>query len=138
MKSKIFPTRKTRPVWAAAGLLLPLILGACDTTSATEAVEARVGQSLDEVVEDWGFPTGERTVVGRRLVYWEELEYDYDDVPRVGLRLPFGGGEVEAQIALTDPEELTCTRELQLDADETVVAADLKGNNCPYFVPSDW
>ena len=116
-----------------------LALSACNAEKSDEVVNARTGQSLEQVIADWGFPTDERTVAGRRLVVWEESELSYDNVPKVGISLPIGDrGSVSATVPLSNPEELTCRRVLQINSAEQVVAASLEGNDCPYFAPRGW
>ena len=116
-----------------------LALSACNAEKSDEVVNARTGQSLEQVIADWGFPTDERTVAGRRLVIWEESELSYDTVPKVGISLPIGDrGSVSATIPLSNPDELTCRRVLQINSAEQVVAASLEGNDCPYFAPQGW
>lgn len=137
MRLKIYPMSNLTKLMALG--LTGLTLTACDLTTSREAVQARVGQSLDEVIADWGFPTGERKVAGRNLVYWEDLDISYEDVPSVGVTLPIGrNGGITAEVPLGDPDELRCIRTLELDRSSKVKLATLEGNNCPHYAPRNW
>ena len=118
--------------------LSALVLTACDLTRSEEAIQARIGQSLQEVINVWGAPSGANEVAGRTFVYWEQTELSSEDVPSVSLETPIGNGKISATIPLSDPDKLTCRRTVQLDRNERVVSASLEGNNCPYYAPNDW
>ncbi len=121
-----------------AGIALAVLSG-CNLEQSEDVVRGQVGKTLDQVIADWGFPTNERMVAGRRLVIWEDVDLSYDNVPQVGLNLPIGdNGSVSATIPLSDPEELACRRVLQINSAEKVVAGTLEGNNCPYYAPQGW
>ena len=122
---------------AAIGLA-SLGLAACDLTTSEEAMRARLGQPLNTVIADWGFPTSERTIAGRNLVVWEETEVTYDGVPQIGIGGDIGNASVTATIPLGEPRELSCNRVLQINRQEIVIGASLEGNNCPFYAPSNW
>ena len=137
MKSKTFPTSNSTKLFLIG--CTGIALAACDLTTSREAVQARIGQSLDDVIADWGFPTGEREVLGKKLIYWEESEVSYENVPKVGLKLPIGdNGSVSAEIPLGEAQELRCERTVEIDRSSTIVSAAVEGNNCPYYAPRSW
>ena len=99
----------------------------------------RIGQSLDQLITDWGLPTREGTIAGRHLIYWEETELSYELSSKVSIDVPIGSnGSVSATVPLNKPQEQICARVVQIDAQELVVAASLKGSNCPYYAPNNW
>ena len=126
----------------ARRLLLSFVtlgLSACSLDTSEEVVKDQIGRSLSDVIAIWGFPTGEREIAGRKLVYWEDKEKSYEGLPTVGVAVPIGdGGKVSAAFPLVEPRQLVCTRTLEINRKEEVVQAALDGNDCPYFAPSDW
>lgn len=134
MKLKKFPTIKAAILGAAA-----LSLAGCNLPKSSEVVQAKIGQSLDAVIADWGYPARERKVAGRTLVIWEESELSYDNVPQIGVSVPVGtNGSVTATIPLGEPEEKVCRRTLELNKSDIVIGASLQGDLCPYYAPNNW
>ena len=128
--------RSARFLAIAAG---GLALAACDFDRADEVVQARIGQNLSTVISSWGFPTDQKEVAGRDLVYWTQTELSYDDVPQISIEAPIGSsGSISAQIPLAEPTEMTCSRVLEIDSNQVVINAALEGNDCPYYAPSGW
>jgi hypothetical protein len=72
-----------------------------------------MGESLDAVIGQWGYPADEKTIAGRKLYYWHRT---------------MGGG----YYGNTGYGSLACTRILEVDESKTVVRGQWEGNNCPF------
>ena len=38
-----------------------------------KAIDSWVGYSIDDVIDAWGFPTDEKEIAGRKLIYWKNI-----------------------------------------------------------------
>lgn len=76
------------------------------------------GESLDTVIDHWGYPTNEKTIAGKKLYYWEVSKY----IINTNSQGVYG-------------RELTCNRILEFDENNKVTKWQWNGNKCPgtYF-----
>lgn len=116
-------------------LALPLLLATgCSTHRVMDGIMGSwVGAPLDAVVARWGLP-GRSMALGDLTVYaWtEEAVVPVPAVTQTTATV--AGGAVQATSVTTGGQQVTagCTREVTVDASNTVVATGWRGNNCPF------
>lgn len=81
------------------------------------------GESINSVIEKWGYPSEEKTFLGRKLFYWTDNQFACSST----------------QYGVYIGEEY-CTRIFEIDDNNSVVKWQWKGNNCPttYFTSKKW
>ena len=79
-----------------------------------KAIDSWVGYSIDDVIDAWGFPTDEKEIAGRKLIYWKNNHYKVS-----GSYSDFSGGEY------------FCNRVFEVDKDNKILSARYRGNSCP-------
>lgn len=122
-----------------AALVAVVLLVGCGTTRLmNEVIASWHGAHIDEAIARWGYPTDERTIAGRRLVYWDRT---------VTLDMP-ATSSTQGTATRVAPGVVTyastthhsgggssawaCVRTLEIDAAGFVVGGAWQGNNCPF------
>lgn len=114
-------------------------LTGCESQTVVEVMHSQIGLSESEIINKWGFPTEERVDNGRELLIWTETEISYEGVPRLNVEKEITDNiEFEGVFLLGEGRQLTCSRIVELGAENTVVNASATGSNCPRFAPSSW
>ena len=117
--------------------------GADETMKAI--MDSWTGENVDTVINHWGYPTDEKTIAGKKLLYWERsrkvnipestnrtvntsgntyrnaYESTHDSTSYVN-SIKYGGGSAT----------LYCNRILEVNASNVVVHGSWEGNRCPY------
>lgn len=112
-------------------------LSACVSTKDTmqEIMSSWVGEDIDSVIEQWGYPDEKREVAGRELYVWHQrssvnlaersrTEGSVDSYGNYSERTVTTGGGVW---------EGYCGRILEVDDKGTVIKWEWKGNDCPFM-----
>lgn len=96
------------------------------------------GAHIDQVIKQWGYPNGERTIAGHHLYSWQEdvqltmpmTSTTTGTVTRIGSTAyvqantnNWGGGT----------SNWSCVRILEVNADNIVTSWQYEGNNCPFL-----
>lgn len=113
-----------------------VVLSACVSTKDTmrEIMSSWVGEDIDSVIEQWGYPDEQREVAGRELYVWHQrssvklaersrTEGSVDSYGNYSEQtVTTGGGEWEGY----------CGRIFEVDDQGTVIRWEWKGNDCPF------
>lgn len=95
-----------------------------------------VGATTNEVIQQWGYPHEERVVVGRRLLVWNRnVQATFPSVATTTGTATRLGNTTTFNATTTVPSSSTstwsCTRILEIDDRNAVIAWQWEGNNCP-------
>lgn len=122
-----------------AWVLLTTLVGCSGGDGVMDGImRSWVGASSDEAIAQWGYPDGERSVAGRRLLFWTRdvqlytppTANTYGNVSVYGntgyynQTTTYSGGGVS---------NWNCTRILEINQKNIIVGTDWKGNNCPFL-----
>ncbi len=123
--------RKTLAVLALAALS-----GCASNKLMDEVMLSWQGTTADDVIRQWGYPQGERTVAGRKLLVWERnVTLNMPVTASTTGTLNQAGGTAYYQGQTTyggGRSDWSCTRTLEVDAGNRVVGYEWGGNNCPF------
>lgn len=101
-------------------LLIIFLTTGCGSSDFMKSVMTSwLGYSLDDVMVQWGYPTSEQTVAGKKLVYWNRKWMSY---VQQGSSEHYNNGYYK---------EYYCTRILEIDEDKKVTGWQWEGNGCP-------
>lgn len=75
-----------------------------------------VGKPADVAIDSLGYPTAERTILGRKVLTWT-----------VGRSLPTLGSLPSGQVVITGSASYSCTLDLELDSANVVTKYGLSG-----------
>jgi hypothetical protein len=91
-----------------------LLLAGCATAQLNKGLQNLMGQPVSVLVSAWGYPQGEREIMGRKLYIWS--------ADRGAVAVPmYGGGAFAARLA--------CTVEVGVDSREIITSYQWNGNN---------
>lgn len=96
-------------------ILLCLIFTGCTVPkrpSMTTEIDLMKGKPFDDVITAWGYPQAERTIQGRKMVYWEN--YYGDKLSKDG------------KSAVSNH----CTRILEINEQGKIVGGSWEGQGC--------
>ena len=81
------------------------------------------GEHIDSVIDNWGYPSNEKTVAGRNLYIWDN-----------------GTALTENKWGTVLLEQQSCTRIFEVDKNNTIVKWQWKGVDCPatYCTSKKW
>jgi len=91
------------------------------------------GASLEEVIAQWGYPTFQQDIAGRKLYHWDKEMSVMMPATTTGSisvigstahlnSTTFGGGMFHG----------SCRRTLEVNNDNIIVGSQWSGNNCPF------
>ena len=111
--------------------LVVLTVSGCAASAEKGIIKSWLGSDINEVVSQWGPPQGEREVIGKKYYIWGHSQsfnlpaQTHGTATVIGNSVyyngtTYGGGTVGG----------TCTRSLEVDENNTVVAGYSQGNNC--------
>ena len=83
------------------------------------------GESIDSVINKWGYPTDEKSIAGKKLIIWSEgTEHSVDT---------WGDSDKDGWSwgTATVKDEEVCTRTFEVDEHNKVVRGQWKGESCP-------
>ena len=80
------------------------------------ALNSWLGYNIEDVISVWGYPTDEKHIVGKNLIYWSNNEYYV-----LANQGSFYGGESY------------CNKIFEIDKNGKIISWQYKGNSCPNF-----
>lgn len=98
-----------------------------------DIMDSWVGESINSVINCWGYPTNEKTIAGKKLYYWDwsydvknpshtnAQAYTYGNITNINA-YTYGGGTYN----------VSCNRILEVDDSGTITSWQWSGNNCPF------
>lgn len=95
-------------------LLLALVLTGCATQRLNSGLQKVIGERVDVLVNAWGYPAGQREMMGHKLYIWS----NDNGVMAVPL---YGGGVVAGR--------LTCTIQVAVNDSDVITSYQWNGNN---------
>lgn len=111
-----------------------LIFTGCSTKEFMNAVmESWVGYSLDDVIRQWGYPTDEKNIAGKRLVYWSNSRSVF--IPQTSnstVNLYGNNAYINSTSYGGGYQNYYCNRILEIDKNNKVAGWQWDGNNCPF------
>jgi hypothetical protein len=101
-------------------------------------MQSWVGSHVDEVINQWGYPSGERNVAGRRLVVWQEdVQLTMPATTNTTGTVNTYGNTAYVQATTNTwgggTSTWSCARILELNSINVVVGWEYRGNNCPFL-----
>jgi len=111
--------------------LVALLVGGCAAGAEKGIINSWLGSDINEVVSQWGPPQGEREILGKKYFVWGHSQsfnlpaQTHGTATVIGSSVyysgtTYGGGTVGG----------SCTRSLEVDDKNIVVAGYSQGNNC--------
>lgn len=91
-----------------------MLLGGCATARLNSGLEKVMGQPVDVLVSAWGYPGGEREIMGHKIYIWSN-DGDAMAVPL------YGGGVFAAR--------LQCQVQVTVNGQQIVTSYQWSGNN---------
>ena len=83
------------------------------------------GESIDAVINRWGYPTDEKNIAGRKLIIWSEgTEHSVDSWGDTNKDWSWGSATVK--------DEEVCTRTFEVDEHNKIIRGQWKGESCPF------
>jgi hypothetical protein len=127
----------------AAALVAAAALGGCASGGMGGGVMNGImaswqGATLDEAIAAWGYPHAERNIAGRRIFVWDRslrltmpaTASTTGTAQRIGGTTYYSGTTTTVGGGTSD---WSCTRMLEVNADNKVVSWQWEGNNCPFM-----
>lgn len=98
-------------------------------------MQSWVGASVDDVIVQWGYPSEEKMIAGRKLYLWHYTKQVMlpGSSQTTGTVNPYTG--VYNATTTSTPAQMfsgSCTRILVVDKKNIVKATQWDGNNCPF------
>jgi len=125
---------------AAATLVLMLAvpLAGCGSTQVmTDGMATWRGAGVEQVIGQWGYPDEDKTVAGHHLLVWHRNSSFY--APRYDNSTVWVNGRfVDVTATVWDRIPTSCTRILEIDRANRVIAWEWKGNDCCTSLGSGW
>lgn len=92
-----------------------------------------MGESLDAVVTQWGYPADEKNIAGKKLYFWYRNMNLYTPVTTTGAVNQIGNTSYVNMMSYGGYQgNMSCTRILEVDESNRVVGYQWEGNNCPF------
>ena len=82
----------------------------------SRALNSWLGYPIDVVINYWGYPTEQKQMTGRDLVYWINSR-NYYSTNQYGIY----------------PQSSYCNKIFEINDDRTIVSWQYEGNSCPIF-----
>ena len=108
-------------------LVIMLMLTGCTGRTMNRVITSWQGATLDEVVQAWGYPSGEKTIAGHHLYSWDE----YHGASASGGFWP--GAQKWGGVSVHDEY---CTRILEVGGDNRIIGGQWEGTDCPKLFSS--
>lgn len=102
-------------------------------------MDSWLGEDLNTVIGQWGYPNEEKTIANKHLYYWYTFMNAYVPAQTNGYVDSFGYYRGTTSGGYTINGQ--CTRILEVNQKNTVVSWQWEGNNCPFvewFQYSKW
>ena len=115
-------------------LLMPLSAEAFGIKKTMRAImRSWVGESIDSVINSWGYPDYEKTIAGRHLYYWD-WSYYVGNPGYINAQAHTYGNttNINAYTCGGGTRNVYCNRVLEVDDKGIVKSWEWSGNNCPY------
>ena len=102
-------------------LTITLLLINTTTTSANaekfmdKALNTWIGYTLEDAINVWGYPTKEKIIAEKHLIYWT---YREESIRHYSYYSSYG-------------EKLYCSRVFEINNNKQIIGAKHEGNNCP-------
>ena len=97
-----------------------LLVAVCPVSNANDfmskALNSWMGYSINDLINAWGYPSEEKKIAGRHLVYWTNNQYQITST-QYGI---YGG-------------ETYCNKIFEIDKNNKIISWQYKGNSCPHF-----
>jgi hypothetical protein len=115
---------------------LALCLAGCGGGSGgsvmTDIMKSWEGQPLDAVITQWGYPHEEKIIAGRKLYVWNHNKSIQMPATTSGTITSYGStAYIDATTTGGGSVRGTCTRTIEVDANNRVARWQYEGNNCP-------
>lgn len=94
-------------------IMITFLVG-CATQRLNTGLEKVVGMPIDVLVADWGYPSGQREIMGHTLYIWS------NDGGAMAVPM-YGGGVMAAR--------LTCTVQVAVNDEKIITSYQWNGNN---------
>lgn len=92
-----------------------------------------MGAPLDEVISQWGYPTGQQEVAGHHLYHWVGNQTTYMPASTTGTVTAIGStAYINTTTVGGGYADWSCTRTLEVNKKNIVVSWQWGGNNCPF------
>ena len=102
-------------------IILGLLLTSCSTSKVMNNVMTSwKGSHISEVIDQWGYPSAQQDIAGRKLYIWVESVSGITTGTITGDTISMMGGA------------WTCKRILEVNDEEKVISWQWSGNNCPF------
>lgn len=91
------------------------------------------GASINEVITQWGYPDQEREIAGHKLYTWNYSKSGFIPAQTTATANTFGNTTyVTAHTTGGHAIYGSCSRTLEVDKKDIVIATQWQGNNCPF------
>ncbi len=98
-------------------LLVPNSAQAGSKKAMQAVLESWQGENINSVIERWGYPSDEKVLAGKKLLYWTKSKNSF--------YYQNGYGSYVTEY---------CERILETDNNNIVIAWQWKGNSCPFVL----
>lgn len=99
----------------------------------TTILDSWLGENINTVINQWGYPNDERIIVGRKLYYWTNNQTIYTPATTNGTISTYGPTSYyNGSTYGGNYTNLYCTRILEVDSKDIVINWQYEGNNCPF------
>jgi hypothetical protein len=91
------------------------------------------GATLNEVVSQWGYPSGQQEFDGRKIYHWDRnITMSLPSTTTGSVNVIGNTAYVNTMTYGGGPSNWTCQRSLEVDKNGVVVSWQWEGNNCPF------
>ena len=91
------------------------------------------GATLNEVVSQWGYPTGQQEFSGRKIYHWDRnMTMNLPSTTTGTVNVIGNTAYVNTMTHGGGPSNWSCRRTLEVDKNDVVVSWQWGGNNCPF------
>lgn len=116
---------------SVAAVILALILSGCANRILTKHLNQMVGQNISVLVDRWGYPDTERTIMGHKIYIWGDSSQSMIYLPQTSYTTAYVGN-VPIQSATTSgsfvPMTESCIIQVTVDSSDDIISWQFRGN----------
>lgn len=90
------------------------------------------GAPLDDVITQWGYPSGQQDIAGRKIYIWDKKRILTLPQETTGQARVIGNTAYLSTTTTGGTSFWSCQRILEVNDKNIVVGSQWQGNNCPY------
>lgn len=96
------------------------------------------GATVDQAIDQWGYPTAQQSIAGRTLLIWSETQFLTmpTTINTTGQASTIGSQVFVNSMSTVSgggTSSWTCERILEVSPTNTIVRGSWRGNNCPFM-----